>query len=109
MENNINFKTERAKAQIKKLKGFYIHFTVYILVNIFLSSVILSEKMYNGDSFFEAIWNFESFSTALFWGIGLLFHAIRVFSLNPLFSKDWEDRQIKKYMEEDTAEIEKFK
>lgn len=107
--NTTNLKTERAKARIKKLKGFYVHFTVYILVNIFLSSVIISEKMYSGAGFFEAFWNFESFSTALFWGIGLLFHAIRVFSLNPFFSKEWEDRQIKKYMEKDTAEIEKFK
>ena len=40
-----NFIEEReyiaAKKKVKKIKGFYIHFLVYVLVNIFISGVIV--------------------------------------------------------------------
>ena len=65
--------------------------------------------MGNGESLGEAIWDFGTFAVWLFWGIGLLFHAIKIFSLNPFFNKDWEQRQIRKYMEKEKKEIEKYK
>jgi hypothetical protein len=43
------------------------------------------------------------------WGIGLFFHASKTFEFNPLLGKNWEERQIKKYMEEDKEEMNKFK
>jgi hypothetical protein len=107
--NTKNLKIERAKERIKELKGFYTHLLVYILVNIFITSIIIFGRMDNGESFSEAFLDFGSFVTPFFWGIGLLFHALGVFSINPFFSKDWEDRQIKKYMQEDKVDMEKFK
>jgi hypothetical protein len=35
------------------------------------------------------------------WGIGLLFHAMRVFNWFPFLNKEWEERKIKQFMEED--------
>ena len=35
------------------------------------------------------------------WGIGILFHAIGTFNLNPFFGKGWEERKIKEYMDKD--------
>ncbi len=107
--NTKNSKIERAKERIKELKGFYIHLLVYILVNIFITSIIVYGRMHDGESFSEAFLDFGSFVTPFFWGIGLMFHAIGVFSINPFFSKDWEARQIKKYMREDKADMENFK
>ncbi len=99
----------RAKERVKELKGFYIHLIVYLIVNTLLSTLTIVALMNGGDSFFEAFFNFASFSTAIFWGIGLAFHAAKVFSYNPFFSKDWEERQIRKYAEQDKKNSEKFR
>jgi len=37
----------------------------------------------------------------LFWGIGLLFHAAKVFQYKFSFIKNWEEKQLKKFMRED--------
>ncbi|MEW4924245.1 2TM domain-containing protein [Algibacter sp. 2305UL17-15] len=83
----------RAKKRVKELKGFYWHAFWYIAVNIFIVSMIVA----NGGS----LWHFGTYSTALFWGIGLGFHALCVFGKNLLFSKSWEDKKIKQYMDND--------
>ena len=87
----------RAKKKLDKLKGFYWHLASYIAVNIFLITVIAMNS--NGN-----IWNFGTFSTAFFWGIGLGFHAFGVFGRDMLFGKRWEERKIKEYMEKDGKE-----
>jgi hypothetical protein len=42
------------------------------------------------------------------WGIGLAFHAAKVFGFNPLFGKNWEERQIQKFIEKDKREMDKY-
>ena len=97
-----------ARAQ-KQLKGFYIHLLVYVLVNLFLMTVTIMGIMSSGASFSEALFNFGTFSTPFFWGIGLAFHAAKVFGYSPFFSKDWEQRQINKYVEEEERDANKFR
>jgi len=109
MDYNKIDKKARAKKRVEELKGFYIHLMVYVFVNIMISVVVSTSLMYNGYSFLEAISNFGVFSTWLFWGIGVFFHALKVFSYNPFFNKDWEERQIQKYMEEEEKQSEKYK
>ncbi|MFD0797943.1 2TM domain-containing protein [Maribacter chungangensis] len=106
---NSTDKLIRAKKQVDELKGFYIHLIVYVLVNIFITSVTVIARINGGESFGEAFFSFASFSTAIFWGIGLGFHAAKVYNFSPLFSKKWEERQIKKYMEKYKKESEKFR
>ena len=98
----------RAKKQLDELKGFYIHLTVYLVVNLMVTTVKIIGNMNQGNSFSEAFWEFDVFSVWLFWGIGLLFHSFKVFSYNPFFNKDWEDRQIRKYMEKEKRDSEKY-
>jgi hypothetical protein len=102
-------KKERAKKRVEELKGFYIHLMVYLLVNIMISTVIVVSLMQNGRSFIASVWNFGTVSTWLFWGIGMLFHGLKVFSYNPFFNKEWEERQIQKYLDEDRDESEKYR
>lgn len=109
MENKYRNKLNRAKKRVEELKGFYIHLTVYIAVNMFITITKIVKNLQDGETINEAFWDFGTFATWFFWGIGLVFHAARVFSFNPFFSKDWEERQIQKYMEEDGKEIEKYK
>ena len=109
MENNQNNKRQRAKKKIAELKGFYIHLTVFILVNIMVITASVLGRMANNESFIDAFFNFGTFSTFIFWGLGVLFHAAKVFTYNPFFNRDWEERQIQKYMDKDRREAEKYK
>ena len=90
----------RAKNKVKELKGFYIHLIVYIIVNVCITALTVMARMSAGESFDTAFFSFASFSTPLFWGIGLGFHAAKVFGYNPFFSKEWEKRKIKEFMHE---------
>lgn len=108
MRTNSNNKRLAARRRVEELKGFYIHATVYVLVNIAIIAVSVTARMSHGDSFTEAFFNIGSFFTAIFWGIGLAFHASKAFRYNPFFGKDWEQRKIRQFMEEDQKEAERF-
>ncbi len=101
-------KLKRAKKRLHELKGFYWHLAAYIGVNCFITLSTIIGRMSNGDSFMDTL-NFGSFAIWFFWGIGLFFHGLKVFSYNPIFSKQWEERQIQRYIEKDRKEAEKFK
>ena len=88
----------RAKKRLDKLKGFYRHLAVYIVINLFLIFII---GFKSGEGFFS----FATFSTAIFWGIGLMFHAMGVFLPGFFFSKGWEERKIKEYMDRDKMDL----
>ncbi|AXG70509.1 2TM domain protein [Kordia sp. SMS9] len=83
----------RAKKKVEKIKGFYGHLASYVIVNIFILSMI-GFNLDTGETF----WKFGHFSTAFFWGIGLAFHAAGVFGPDFLLGKKWEERKIKEYM-----------
>jgi hypothetical protein len=100
----------RAKKRVKDIKGFYIHLIVYIVINIFISGVILYGLIKSGDNFEDAISNFAVYATWIFWGIGMFFHWLAVFGFKRLgLGKDWEERKIKEMMEKDDKQIKKFK
>lgn len=86
----------RAQKRVKKIKGFYMHLFWYLVVNIFLLAMIYK----NLDSV-DDLFQWQHFSTPFFWGIGLVFHWIGVFGRNIVFSKDWEDRKINEFMDND--------
>ncbi len=77
----------QAKEHVVALKSFYIHLLVYIVVNIglFVLCLILNQNWY--------LW------VVFGWGIGLLSHAISLFAHNFLFSREWEEKQIRKHMD----------
>ncbi len=83
----------QARKRVEKLKGFYGHFVSYIIVNIFILTMIF----FNLDKE-ESFWQFGHFATAFFWGIGVAFHAAGVFGPNLLLGRNWEERKIKEYM-----------
>ncbi|HBU78987.1 MAG TPA: hypothetical protein DEF18_12875 [Muricauda sp.] len=101
MENSNKEKYNRAKKRVDELKGFYIHLAIYVVINAF----ILVNLYLRNDDF----WRWEHFFTLIAWGVGVLFHASKTFGVNPLLGKDWEERQIQKYMDEDKEEMNKYK
>jgi hypothetical protein len=92
----------RAEQRVRQIKGFYWHLYWYLLVNIFLTfgrpiRNLFSEGSMDWDSF-----NFGSFSVWFFWGIGLGAHWMHVFGKNIIFSRQWEERKIKEFMDRDS-------
>ena len=99
----------KAKKRVKAIKGFYVHLIVYILVNIFISGIIIYGLMQSGYIFSDAITNFGVYSTWLFWGIGMFFHFMGVFGFSSLgLGKDWEERKIKELIEKEDYQKNKF-
>lgn len=97
MTDQEQIKYELAKKRVKKIKDFYIHLLVYLALNSFW----LIGKAQNRT--FEEFFTFNTFSTALFWGIGIAFHAVNVFGKQLAFGKNWEEKKIKEYMEEEKS------
>ncbi len=113
--NDYNERLEAAKKRVKDIKGFYAHLRAYILVNILIlllrMGIVDMITMRNPDmdpSFFDWL-DLNVLITPLLWGIGLLIHGIFVFRYRFPFLKNWEERQIKKIMEEEEARENKFK
>lgn len=80
----------RAQERVEKIKGFYVHFAIYLIfVPIFIYLNLKS----------------TGFPWALFpiggWGIGVIGHAMETFNYNPLLGKDWEERKIREFMDRD--------
>lgn len=94
IKNNMSYL--KARKRLNNLKGFYHHLFWYVLVNIFVIMMVY----FNADNKSD-IWNFGTFSTAIFWGIGVFFHAVGVFGRHLFFSKSWEERKMKQFMEQD--------
>ena len=102
MTNLDENKYGRARKRVEQIKGFYVHLTVYLVVN---AAILIALYFVTADK--GNFWKPGHFSTPFFWGIGVAFHAIKTFRINPLFGKKWEERQIRKYMEEDRRESDK--
>jgi hypothetical protein len=101
-EENFNpdAKYELAYRRVKRIKGFYIHALVYVLVNGCLITSSYWHGMQSDTDFFGT----DNFSTAFFWGIGLLAHGLSVFGSNLFFSPDWEEKKIQEFMDKDKGQ-----
>lgn len=76
---------DRAKKQVKRIRGFYVHAVVFVLVNALLVAINLATSADH--------WWF--FWPLLGWGIGLAAHAIAVFGFGGIWGPDWEERKIR--------------
>ena len=80
---------QRAKRRVGQLRGFYVHATVYVLVNALLITINLLASR-------DHIWFFYPL---LGWGIGLLAHGLSVFGLGGFLGSEWEEGKIKEIID----------
>ncbi|MBO0589939.1 2TM domain-containing protein [Cellulophaga sp. E16_2] len=100
-------KLERAQKRVATLKGFYDHLTIYLIINIlvfifkgkFIITLLSKEALGNPQILNWINWNV--YGAPIIWGIGVLIHGLVVFKIRPSFLSKWEDRKIKKYMNEE--------
>ncbi len=86
-----NKRSQKAKEKAGKLKSFYIHLLVYVLVNFFLFLINLLASP-------KEIWFYWPLAG---WGIGLAGHAFFVFGFASVLDEDWGRKKIKKIMEKE--------
>ena len=95
--NNLDeIRYSEAAKRVKKIKGFYTHLIVYIVINLMI--VIVNIQNLKPD---ESYFKLENFFTSFFWGIGLVAHALSTFMPTIIFGKNWEEKKIKEMMEKD--------
>jgi hypothetical protein len=87
----------KAKKKVKSLRRFYIHLFIFLIINITLFfKLIMLEKDESLDTFVWLVLN-----VMITWSIGLIIHAWCVFEGKILFSKDYEDKKIQEFMQND--------
>lgn len=93
MEENFNEKDRyiMAKKKVEDIKGFYGNLIAYVIVNIFLIFI----NLYTSPGYLWFYW------PLFWWGLGVVFHGLKVFEVLPGFSKDWEERKIKEFMDKE--------
>jgi hypothetical protein len=85
-------KYQAAKSRVKELKDFYRNLLTYAGVNILL--IIINLVTSPGSLWFYWV--------TIFWGIGIVVHASKVFILKDKFlGKEWEEKKIKEMMEKE--------
>ena len=89
----------KAKKKVDEIRGFYISLIVYILVIAFLAFINLTTTPH----YLWFLW------PLLGWGIGILFHAMKVFNYLPFLGKDWENKKMKEFLEQEKQNTTKWK
>ncbi len=89
--NEKDARYEHAKERVKRIKSFYIHATVYVLVNLFL----IASNVQNG----ERLDNINIYWTPIVWGVGLIAHGAAVFLPGVFLGSDWEEKKIRELMD----------
>ncbi|WP_298147644.1 2TM domain-containing protein [Flavobacterium sp.] len=75
--------------KIKKLRGFYGHLIAYLIVN----AIVVISELADGSPLSLGLFNL-----AIWWGFGLVAHAVSVFGANLFFNEAWERRKIEEFM-----------
>lgn len=75
-----------AFAQVRKLKGFYLHLAQYVVV----VTLLLAINLWTRPQYLWVGW------VAMGWGIGVLFHGLRIFERYSPFGAQWEKKQVEK-------------
>ena len=84
--NDVKYK--EAKARVKELKDFYRNLITYIGINILLIAINLLTNP-------NKLWFYW---VTIFWGIGIILHASKVFIIRGKFlGKEWEEKKIKEH------------
>lgn len=94
-------KYNRAKSKVEKLKSFYTHLSIYLVVNTGITLLKVWGSFGSWDEFTDEFLTFDILSSWVVWGLLLSIHAFAVFILPNLLGYDWEERKIEKFMEEE--------
>jgi hypothetical protein len=82
----------RAKERVSEIKKFYTSLAGYVVFISILAAV----------NYYTNEWSYMWFLWAAFgWGIGILFQAAKAYQWSPFMGKNWEERKLKEFMEDE--------
>ncbi|MDT0559157.1 2TM domain-containing protein [Ichthyenterobacterium sp. W332] len=93
----------RARHRAERLRKFYFHCIIFLIVNVVISLFKVNRNVNNGESFSDAVWDLDTFIVWIIWGIVLLIQTISVFGLPFILGKNWEEDKLKQFMDEDES------
>lgn len=80
----------RAKRRVDEIKCFYGNLLAYVIV-----IPVLAYINYNSTDFPWVVF------PAVGWGLGLLLHGLDAFGYSPFLGRNWEERKIREYMQDE--------
>ncbi|PQB04634.1 2TM domain-containing protein [Aureitalea marina] len=90
----------RAKEKVANIKKFYTSLMFYVVFIAFLGWL----------NYYSNGWRYMWFLWAAFgWGIGIVFQGLKAFGWMPFMSKDWEERKIREFMDEEEQTRQRWK
>ena len=101
--NDQQLQYEIAATKVKKIVRFYRLLAIYCVVNLYIVYFNI-QNLNPGESYFQ----FKNFGTAFFWGIGLTIYGARIFRPDLFFGAEWEERKIKKIMQKEQLQTQKW-
>lgn len=88
----------KAKKRVEDIKGFYSNLASFIIVNLILLFINLNYSPNHLWFYWPLLW----------WGLGVLFHGLKVFNCFPVFGKEWKKQKIKELMDKEKSKNEKW-
>ena len=70
------------------------------MANTFITWQQVSEHIGNGKTLEQAFQDNGTYMLWIVWGFGIVLHGLNVFITNGVFGQKWEERKIRKYMED---------
>ncbi|MDR7371262.1 2TM domain-containing protein [Flavobacterium aquidurense] len=99
---------EIAYRKVKRIRGFYSHLKVYIIVNVIIIVSSFNRDLIGSNFRDSGIFDWHTYTTAFYWGIALLIHSFTVFGMDRFFNDEWEEKKIQKYMDEKKSNASKW-
>ncbi|WP_353779407.1 2TM domain-containing protein [Winogradskyella sp. 3972H.M.0a.05] len=93
----------RARHRVERVRKYYTHLIIFLVVNIIISTGKVIRNLNNGETFEEAFFDFNTFSVWIVWGLIIIIHTIAVFGFPLILGKNWEERKLKQFMDEDQS------
>ncbi len=112
--DNYSGRRERAEKKLQRIKDFHKHVKVYFALNLFLLVIrsdileFVDPNISKENIDFYNWFDLNMLVTPIIWGVVLLCHYFYVFKKPVRLFKNWEERQIRKYMEKDRDDAKKF-
>ena len=93
-----NLKYIKAKNKVEKVKGFYTHLAIYIVINLVITGFKVSNDLHSWDAFTSELFSLDVLVTWAIWGVVLLMHFISL-----KFGVAWEERKIEELMKKELS------
>jgi uncharacterized membrane protein len=89
---------DMAKYKVEQIKRFYIHFMLFLI-----ATIIYVAKTYFGAPLNFSPFNLLSQTVMLIWAFIIVVKAVKTYSSQLFFGKQWEEKKMQKFMQDEST------